>query len=194
MSTTKHPGENDLALLAGGEAGRLHRFVLERHVRNCEDCQDRIVEFQDLRLQLGSLEFPDSVNWNQLAAEMHANIRVGLEAGECVRPAQVSRGWSPRFTVALASLLLVVGASFFLTDSGIHPVPWQPALLTAGAMPVLQGTGSGIEMRNGRDSFAFLDRQGARAEQTVNAQGAIEARYVNGETGLVTINNVYLQQ
>jgi hypothetical protein len=28
----------------------------------------------------------------------------------------------------------------------------------------------------------------------VSAQGAIQARYINGDTGSVTINNVYLQQ
>jgi hypothetical protein len=201
----KHPSENDLALLAGGEAGRVRRFLLDRHVRHCEDCQDKVIEFEELRAELRKVEVPE-LNWNRLAAEMHANIRVGLEAGECVRPVptltrRLSGGGfryvTPRFTMAFASLLLVAGASFILVESSFRARPWRPAILSEAATPVLEATGSGIEFRKGTDSFAFLDdrdHNGAPAGQSVSAQGAIEKRYVNGETGSVTITNVYLQQ
>lgn len=184
-----HPDENGLALLAGGETGRIHRFFLERHLRNCENCQDKVAAFHDLRGQLAEVELPD-VNWNFLAAEMRANIRLGLEAGACVRTANVSKSWSPRLTVAFASLLLLVGASVLLTDARLR----HPVNVAETATPVLQPTGSGIELRNGSDSFSFLDHKGTRTDQTVSAQGVIQARYVNGDTGSVTINNVYLQQ
>lgn len=184
----KHPAEQDLALLAGGETGRLRRFFLDRHLRNCEDCQEKVAGFRELRERLADIEMPE-VNWNFLAREMRANIRVGLEAGACVRPPLVAGSWAPRLTVAFASLLLVVGAGFFLRDSGLH----APKVVE-GPPPVLQATGSGIELRKGTDSLTFLDQQGERTEQTVSAQGVLEARYINGETGSVTINNVYLQQ
>ncbi len=183
----KHPGEQDLALLAGGETGRVRRFLLDRHLRNCEDCQEKVAEFRDLREQLARAEMPD-VNWNFLSREMRGNIRVGLEAGACVRTPAVAGNWAPRFAVAFASFVLVVGASFFLTNSGLHQAKVE------AAAPVLQATGSGIELRKGTDSFTLTDQQGVRADRTVSAQGVIEARYVNGETGSVTINNVYLQQ
>jgi hypothetical protein len=198
----KHPGEYNLALLAGGEAGAFHRFRLDRHVRNCEDCQEKVAEFQALRKHLADTEFLDlnssAVNWNSLAAEMRANIHVGLEAGACVRDTHVAKrwlgkNWSPQFAVAFASLLVLVGAGLFLTDSRLHRMPVAEA-----AAPVLQPTASGIELRKGTDSFAFLDHTGVRTDQSVNAQGAIEARYINSgsgnETGSVTITNVYLQQ
>lgn len=188
----KHPGEHDLALLAGGEARRVRRFYLDRHLRNCEDCQEKLAEFRDLREQLAKVEMPD-MDWNFLAGEMRGNIRVGLEAGACVRTPALSGSWAPRvtvaaprLTVAVASLLVVVGASFFLTNSGLHPSRVE------AASPVLEATGSGIEFRKGKDSFSLLDRQGVRADQTMSAQGVIEERYI--ETGSVTINNVYLQQ
>ncbi len=204
----KHPGEYNLALLAGGEAGAFHRFRLDRHVRNCEDCQEKIAEFQALRKHLSATEFLDpgsnEVNWNSLAAEMRANIHVGLEAGACVRDTHITKSWfgksrlgkswfgknwSAQFAVAFASLVVLVGAGFFLTDGPLHRVTVAEA-----AAPVLQPTASGIELRKGRDSFAFVDHTGVRTDQTVNAQGAIEARYINDETGSVTITNVYLQQ
>jgi hypothetical protein len=194
----KHPGEYNLALLAGGEAGTFHRFRLDRHVRNCEDCQEKIAEFQALRKHLADTEFPE-VNWSSLAAEMRANIYVGLEAGACVRDTRtgksrlgklwVGKNWNPQFAVAFASLVVLVGAGFFLTDARLHRVTVAEA-----AAPVLQPTASGIELRKGTESFAFLDRTGVRTDQTVNAQGTIEARYINNETGSVTITNVYLQQ
>jgi hypothetical protein len=184
-----HPDEHGLALLAGGETGRIHRFFLERHLRNCENCQDKVAAFHELRGQLAEVELPD-MNWNFLAAEMRANIRLGLEAGACVRTTKVSKSWSPRLTVAYASLLLVIGASVLLTDARLR----HPVNVAEAATPVLQPTGSGIELRNGSDSFSFLDDKGTRTDQTVSAQGVIQARYVNGDTGSVTINNVYLQQ
>src|SRR4029077_6348271 len=122
--TMKHPGEYNLALLAGGETGAFHRFRLDRHVRNCEDCQEKVAEFQSLRKHLADTAFPE-VNWNSLAAEMRANIHVGLEAGACVRDTHVSkhwisRNWNPQFAVASGSLVVLVGAGFFLTDARLH--------------------------------------------------------------------------
>ena len=184
----KHPGEYNLALLAGGESGTFLRFRLDRHVRNCEDCQEKVAEFQALRKHLASTEFPE-VSWNSLAAEMRANIHVGLEAGACVRDTHVAKNWTPQFAVAFASLVVLVGAGFFLTDARLHRMP-----VSEGAATVLQPTASGIELRKGMASFAFLDNKGVRTDQTVNAQGAIEARYINNETGSVTITNVLLQQ
>ena len=187
----KHPSEYRLALLAGGETGAFLRFRLDRHVRNCEDCQETVAEFQALRKHLADTEFPD-LNWNSLAAEMRANIHVGLEAGACVRDTHVAKNWTPQFAVAFASLVVLVGAGFFLT--GIPGARLHRMTVSEAAAPVLQPTASGIEMRKGTDSFAFLDRTGVRTDQTVNAQGAIEARYINDETGSVTITNVLLQQ
>ncbi len=183
-----HPDEQDLALLAGGEIGVVHRFFLDRHLRNCEVCQEKVEAFRHVRERLAAAEMPD-LNWNFLALEMRANIRVGLEAGACVRTPAAASVWSPRLTVALASMLLVAGASFLATESAPHR-----ARAPETAVAVLQATGSGIELSQGKDSFALMDRQGIRADQTVNAQGAIERRTVNGETGSVTITNVYLQQ
>lgn len=196
----KHPGEYNLALLAGGEAGAFQRFRLDRHVRNCDDCQEKVAEFQALRKHLAGAALPElneRVNWNLLAAEMRANIHVGLEAGACVRDTHAAKswfvqnwfvkGWSSQFALAFASVVVLVGAGFFLTDARLHRV----TVAEAGAS-VLQPTDSGIELRKGKASFAFLDHQGVRTDQTVNAQGAIEARYI--DTGSVTITNVYLQQ
>ena len=80
------PERLELALLAGGDAGGDPRFFLERHVRACRNVRKRMARaFARSARGSGAIsEMPD-LNWGALAAEMRANIRLGLEAGECVR-------------------------------------------------------------------------------------------------------------
>jgi hypothetical protein len=186
-----HPRENDLALLAGGEAGRFRRFLLDRHVRNCADCQETVADYRELRSQLAEPGLPD-LNWNFLAADMRANIRLGLEAGACVRTTHVLRRRNPTFAIAFPSLVLLAVCLFFLSDirSLLHQSN-QTAMDTS--TPVLQSTGSGVEIRTGTKSLALLNHRGNAANQTVSARGDIGARYIDSDTGAVTINNVYLQ-
>jgi len=195
-----HPAENDLALLsgassggsssapAGGDIGRLRGFFLNRHVRACPECRRTMAEFQDLREQVAEFEPPEP-DWNALAAEMRANIRLGLEAGACVGGRSLPWRWNPRLAVALACLVVLVVSGFFLNKPRPHPLPAVEA-----ATPMVRSTGSGIELRKGGNSMIFLNRPGVTADQTVSAQGEIRARYIDGETGAVTIDNVYLEQ
>jgi hypothetical protein len=186
-----HPLENDLALLAGGEAGRIRRFLLDRHVRTCAVCRETVAEYRELRSELSEPGLPD-LNWNFLAAEMRANIRLGLEAGACVRSTQVFRRWNPRLGIAFAGLTLLVGSGFFLRD--VRPLRYLPtAAASEAATTVLRSTGSAVEIRTGARSLALLNHHGNAVNQTVSAQGDIGTRYIDSETGSVIINNVYLQ-
>jgi hypothetical protein len=185
-----HPRENDLALLAGGDAGSIRRFLLDRHVRTCADCQDTVAEYRELRAELAGIETPD-LNWNFLASDMRANIRLGLEAGACVRSSPVFKHWNPRFGIAFASLVVLVVSSFLARDLRFRP---PAADSSTPSTPVLQLTESGVEIRTGTNSsLTLLNHHGNAANQTVSAEGDIGARYIDGETGSVTINNVYLQ-
>ena len=181
-----HPRENDLALLAGGEAGRIRRFLLNRHLRECADCRETVEEYREQRADVGEMELPD-LNWSFLAADIRANIRLGLEAGACVRTTPVLRRWNARPAIALAGLLLLFVGGFFMRDVRLRPP------VAEEATPVLQVTGSGVEIRSGTNSLTLLNHHGSATNQTVSARGDIGARYIDGETGSVTINNVYLQ-
>lgn len=189
-----HPREHDLALLAGGEAGPVRRFLLERHARSCAACQEKIAAYCELRDDLAEIELPGSnwndVNWNFLAADMRANIRLGLEAGACVRTTRTPWSWkAPRLgkirpAIAFACVLLLAGAAELLRDARPH----RPADST----PVLVTTDSGVEFRTGANSLTLLKHHGDVGSQTVSARGDISDRYID-ETGAVTINNVSLQ-
>ena len=58
---------------------------------------------------------------------------------------------------------------------------------------VLESTGSGIQVREGGQVLSILNSRGKDVIRTVSAQGEMRARFVDSGTGLVTINNVYVQ-
>jgi anti-sigma factor ChrR (cupin superfamily) len=79
---SKHPSEANLALLAGGELRGWRRWNVARHVAGCAECRREVAEFSSVREEVRVMAEMPEVSWSSLAAEMRANIRVGLEAGE----------------------------------------------------------------------------------------------------------------
>lgn len=187
----KHPDEASLALMAGGEGGAVSRFLLNRHVRGCGQCTETVAEFRTLRerVSLNSELEPalSELEWNQISAEMRANIHLGLEAGACVGGAPAAKIWNPRLSAAFASLILLIGAGVMMRGPQRNPA--VPVAKTSDA--VVESTGTGLEVRTGESSMMLLNHHGSVADQTVSAQGAIRASYINA--GGVTINNVYLE-
>jgi len=196
-----HPGEKDLALLAGGDAGFWLKFRLERHVGSCGECRQKVKEFADLREAIAAAAEPAGLNWSQLEAEMRANIHLGFEAGQCVKEVHAgwaSWAWNPKLGVAVACLVLLASAGFFLRGphaltEGTPKVAETQAACAVSEGPVLESSGAGLELRSGAASLTLLNHHGIIAHQTVSARGEIRARYVDGDAGTVTINNVYLQ-
>jgi anti-sigma factor RsiW len=186
----RHPAETDLALLAGGECGPISRFLLRRHVNACRECASKVARFQRLRADLAQIA-PPELDWDLLAAEMKANIRLGIEAGECVRESAPRREWNPRIAVAFASLTFLIVAGLTMKS---HVVPANPSVALQRKpvleSTVLQSTEAGLELRDGDSSITLTNRNGTIADQTVNAQGEIGARYV--KDGAVVMTNVSL--
>ena len=183
-----HPKETDLALLAGGECGRVTQFLLGRHVRTCRECTGKVAHFEMLRADVSRMPAPE-LDWSRLAAEMKANIRLGIEAGECVRAMERPRRWNPRLAVAFASLTVLIAAGLVMKSGVAAPQAAERAVSSTN--PVLESTGAGLELRNGASSITLLNRNGSIADQTVSAEGEIGARSV--KNGAVIINNVYLE-
>lgn len=185
MKAIQHPSEATLALHAGGDLGRIARWRTERHLRQCEHCQEEVDAFQGIRRMVSELSAMPEIPWNRLAAEMHANIRLGLAAGECVRENQ-PRGESPagftalRAAFALASLAAVVGAGLMLQ---------RPAPVMAQTM--LRATADGIQVSEGSETLGM--RHAAEIKNvsySANAQGSIGESYVDPVTGDVTMTRV----
>ena len=196
-----HPREEYLALFAGGDLGRFDGWRVSRHLRQCEICRAEVARFQRasavLNEEAGRL--PPRLNWERLAAEMTGNIRVGLAAGECVAPPANPRqtlGWRPAALIAMVTILILGG--WFLQG----PHMWmsrvrQPLMggLARPALdvPVLNATPAGIEVKASGGALTLLNTRAASPLVYVSAPGSLRARFVDSETGQVTINNVYAE-
>lgn len=189
-----HPSDATLALYAGQELGLPARWRTRRHLARCERCRAEVDAYAGMRAELPEmLEVPEA-GWSRLAAEMKANIRLGLAAGECVRDGQPEEPrraplFGRRALVAYASIAALVAASILLERPLPRPRASEGVTLEANALGIqLKGRGQSLSLLHG----------GAAAERnavtfSVSAQGSMRARYVDSDTGHVTINNVYAQ-
>ena len=209
----RHPNQATLALHAGGDLGLWGRWNTQRHLSKCGLCRDEAAAFAGVREILPELAEIPEVPWNRLAAEMRANIRLGLAAGECVRAgaanvlqadvlqADVLQGdafWgaggesgreTPLFTgaraaLAFAGIVVMVVTGLMLT---------QPSPVAGKEGPLVQATEDGIQIRAGGQAFRLMNVGAKAVTYSASADGSMGARYVDPETGYVTINNVYVQ-
>jgi hypothetical protein len=165
--------------------GAFARWRTARHVSRCEECRQEIAAYEQMRSILPDLSETPEIQWNRLAAEMTANIRLGLAAGECVRqPAKSNhraRLSGFRAAVAFASIAALVATGITLE---------RPAPVTNEAGIVAEATPDGVQMREGRQALTLLHPEAHHVTYSVGAQGSVEARYVDRETGGVTVNRI----
>jgi hypothetical protein len=186
----RHPTEETLALFAGGDLGLLDRWKTARHVSGCERCQASVARFEAALGSAAELDELPGVAWNRLAAEMAANIRLGLAAGALVVPRQRTSGpvaFHPRALVASGCVATLLMAGVWLQ----HPAPRTVAVRDPGV--VLATTENGIAVGDGERMMTLMNGRGSDVLYSAGAQGVMRARYVDSDTGQVTINNVYVE-
>lgn len=201
-----HPDDRKIVLYACGDAGWVERFATARHLRTCEACKRRAETFRRDRLSVreAAAELPEGLDWNRLAAEMTANIHVGLEAGECVsdvRPlkARPAATWRPAFAAACLGVIVLGAAYLNFPEAqkaslarGVSKIWTQPAAVTDQGV-ALASTRNGIEVRENGAAFTMVNPGQSPTVVVVNTSGSLRARYVDDDTGQVTITNVYAQ-
>jgi len=190
MRAIKHPSEATLALHAGGDLGPIARWRTDRHLRRCETCQDEILAFQEMRRMVADLSAMPELPWARLSAEMQANIRLGLAAGECVRETDPrDSGWG-RFTVlrtavAAASIAILIGAGLLIE---------RPARRISGVndnQVVLKGATDGVQLTVGSELVDLKhDSKGPSLGYLANAQGSMQHTSIDDLTGNVTVTGV----
>jgi hypothetical protein len=187
----KHPNEESLALFAGHDLHFLNEWRIARHVARCEECRGTVEAFASLRSETAGLgELPADIAWNRLAAEMKANIRLGLAAGECVsgpEPLSERAGFTGLHTLlAYAAVIMLVMAGVWLQ----RPVPVE------NGRAVLAATSDGIELTEGGRSLGLrygASRDAKSVSYSADAKGAMGARYIDSSTGYVTVVNVNME-
>jgi hypothetical protein len=201
-----HPSAELLALFTTADLPLLDRWKIRRHIGTCEQCEHEValfrasdIEFQRQARTETLTGFEAIADWSRLEREMEGNIIVGLAAARCIERGADHRGLLIKFSLAAAMLLL------FVLGWVTHVPNQQSArILTAvrGAFdgsnqsrvyegPFLRTQADGIVVGSQEGSLTILHP--ATAVVSLSGPSSVEARYVDDETGQVTITDVYGQ-
>jgi anti-sigma factor ChrR (cupin superfamily) len=191
-----HASEYELALYAGGELGFWSRRRIRRHLRQCDECRrehQAISEARARRLASAN-DLPEGLDWDRLASEMKANIHLGLSAGECVAvpsPPNHLTGWRP--ALVLSSALAVVLLAYWVYRPSGPPPEIAHKSFSSPSEVLLEVTAAGIGLNDHGPVLTIKHPKDQDVAFSVSLEGAVRSRYVDPETGQVTINNVYVQ-
>ncbi len=199
-----HPALGTLALYSSGELPWSRRWRVGHHVARCADCEHQVALFRsakaELRREANSetlTAFEAIADWNRMEREMLGNIAVGVAAARCID--NVRRG-----RVLLVRGAVVTGLiALFVAGWATH-IPKEQTEHLAAALGRIVGLEhpqiTGTVLRGTPDSVA-VRAQGATltilhppsAVVSLSGTSAVAARYVDEETGEVTITKVYAQ-
>jgi hypothetical protein len=204
-ANTSHPALSTLALYSGGDLQWAERWRLRRHIRQCPECEQQISRFRSAREQLqheASSEtltaFEAIADWNRLEREMLGNVAVGVAAARCVD--KVGRGRTVLSRIAIVAGLLALFVAGWMThvpkEQTVHLFASLQRLMGAERPQQLAGTvvrtlPDGIAVRAQGATLTIMHPQ--TAVVSLSGPSAVAARYVDEETGQVTIANVYGQ-
>ncbi len=198
----RHPDERQIALYAGGDTGRVDRFRIGLHCDRCAACQGKAEAYRRDReaVRRQSAELPAGLSWDRMAAEMKANIRVGLAAGECVGEAHGRALRAPwRLVLASTGLIALLTASWFLKfpaeqREGLAQLAhrmWRHTSADVRNGIELEATRNGIQVSEGGSALTLMHPGSELPVVVVSTRGSLRARYIDADTGQVTITNVY---
>jgi anti-sigma factor RsiW len=217
---TRHAKQTDLALFASGDLSPWRRLRLRMHLGRCAQCREIAAAYRADRewVKQEASRMPAGVDWEHLAAEMTANIRVGLEAGECVSPRRRKRaalatrfrigrmpirtgfGWAA--AAAALGVTLLIGVAMWLnfpsSDKEVlgraMSQLWHGRGITESEEPgpVVEASASGIVLRGNGGSLQISQGELRPVAVSVSAQGSASASYVDADTGQMTITSVYV--
>ena len=186
MSTLlfRHPNEADLALFAGGELGPLARWRIEGHVSGCDACRQAVADFFELRSRVMDLGELPQLDWAGMTAGIHrryAQERKQPSPWAAVWSWMVRPSWAP--TLALLALLAVGGYI-----SRRYGPPANANGVSVGA------SARAVELRVGGQQVLLMNapQNATQVNWRVTADTA-SARYLDPDTGNITVNNVYAQ-
>ncbi|MBZ5633669.1 MAG: hypothetical protein LAO55_11150 [Acidobacteriia bacterium] len=207
---SRHVMETDLALYAAGDLpfwrSALVHLRVRLHLRRCDECRGLVEALRADREELrGSADdMPAGLDWDQLAAEMTANIRVGLAAGECVTPRErkvAAISWHPA-AIAVGVVVLLGGAWWLnVPRTDTETIGRALRSMATGERsaspqeerdPVVGASSSGVELLENGGRLGIGQSGLEPVMFSVSTQGSASARYIE-DTGQVTITATYVQ-
>ena len=203
-----HPSAELLALFSTSDLPLLDRWKIRRHLSHCESCDHQLALFRgasvEFKRQAGGetlTGFEAIADWSRLEREMEGNIVVGLAAARCIEKSGHSRAALIKVGFASGMALL------FVLGWVTHVPPTQSARIYSAFHDAFSGSGfrgnsaralQGPVLRSLPDGIVVGSREGsltilhpAGAVVSLSGRSSVEARYVDEETGQVTIADVY---
>jgi hypothetical protein len=172
MKPWRHLTEAEAALHAGGDLPAWQAVLASLHLVSCPACRSRLKGYAHARRVVAAeaQDLPAGLDWDALAAEMTANIHLGLTAGALVRraepdpePATAPQRWQA--LAVCASLLLVAASTWMLQRPTDLP---NPATIQA-----------------------VFELPSGSLQTSVDFDGGERGRQLDAETGQLTITQVY---
>lgn len=200
----EHPGLELLSLYSSGDLPLLLRLRTGRHVHACADCEQQVLSLRAAKTELrreaqGEVltGFEAIADWQSIESVMMGNIRVGVAASRCIENVGRSRRVGLRFAWGAGMIALFMAGWVARVPSedsqrivtALRRVVGLDQTQFAGT--VLRSTPEGISVRTQDATLTILHPPAAVV--SVSEPGSVSARYVDDDTGQVTITNVYGQ-
>jgi hypothetical protein len=202
---TLHPTLEDLALYAANDLPWFKQWLVRRHVLRCGECAREAGNFGSALTKLRRearaetlTGFEAIADWNRLQREMLGNIVVGVAAARCIDNVGKKRFAHWRGVLVGASLTVVFIGGWFMNipkeqNDHLSRVIRRFMGLEVPQFngTVVQTTPDGITVRAQGATLTLMHP--ASAVVTVAGSATVGARYVDEESGAVTITKVYGQ-
>jgi hypothetical protein len=199
----EHPSMADIALYARRDLPFGERLRIRRHLARCADCEQQLHAFgaatEELKREALSetlTGFEAIADWTRLEREMLGNIGVGLAAARCIEKVGRKRVFLVRgaFAAGMSALFVLAWMTHVPREdtsrifSGLAHA-FAPTRQTTG--PMLRTSTLGITVR--RDGAALTILHPPSAVISLSGPSSVSARYLDDDTGQVTIAKVYAQ-
>lgn len=199
----KHIGHRLLALYSRNDLSWRAKFRVRRHVRGCESCQRNVASIQAATAELRReaegqtlTGFEAIMDWSRLEREMVGNIAVGVAAARCIDHVGHGRKLFVRFAFATGlAVLFAAGWATHIpreqTERILSSIQSWSGHSTPAADTVLKSSPEGVAVRAQGSTLTMMHPRSAVV--SVSSTSVMEARYIDAETGQVTITSVYAQ-
>ncbi len=203
-NSAEHPTVEILSLYATADLPFMLRFRTGQHVKQCAACEQQVLSLQSTKAELRReaqaevlTGFEAIADWHALEADMLGNIRVGVAASRCIE--NVGRGRRIGFRLAWISGM----AALFMAGWATRVPAYDTHLIVTAlrrAVGLEQPPYNGTVLRSTRDGISVKMRGATltilhpeSAVVSMSSPSTVTARYVDDDSGQVTITNVYGQ-
>ncbi len=199
-----HPTAEVLALYSRGDLPALPRLRLKAHLLECTHCEHQVALFaaslSQLKREAASetlTAFEAIADWKVLEREMMGNIVVGVAAARCIDNVGRKRVWFSRLAFAAGlSVLFVAGWITHIPSEQTHHLAASLARIVgvhqrSGPVNMVQATPNAIAVRSQGVTLSIMHPP--TAVVSLSGNSSMEARYVDEESGQLTIASVYGQ-